>query len=120
MEEATGLAAAGRVADAVDVLQAQVEISASAREQFLRRLAFAEFCASNGVVPLAEASYRRLLRQVEERGLETWESSRLLARVFEGVYHRALSSPTDSAELAATALEKLRLLDPRRSLESAP
>jgi hypothetical protein len=84
----------------------------------VRRLDFGEFCAGHGIEVLADASYRRLLGQVEERDLEKWEHPRLVARIYEGVYHRAKSGPDDLAETAAAALEKLRLLDPRRALES--
>ena len=118
LEEAVRLAESGRVQDAVESLQGLVETARSAREQFLRRLDFAEFCAAHEAGALADVTFRRLLAQVQERGLESWEGPRLLARIYEGLYHRSKSGSAECAELGASALEKLRFLDPRRALET--
>jgi len=82
-EEARALLDAGRVHEAVTLLQGAVASATTGRARFLSRLALARLCANAGQLPLARAVYDVLDEEVSAHFLDTWEPA-LAAACLEG------------------------------------
>jgi|GEM_PF-715638 len=82
-DEARALLDAGRVHEAVTLLQGAVASATTGRARFLSRLALARLCANAGQLPLARAVYDVLDEEVSAHVLDTWEPA-LAAACLEG------------------------------------
>jgi len=119
--EAEALAAARQVGRALELLQSEVEATASGRQRFLGRLQVAEFCAGRGLTAVAAPLFRELAEVIEHRDLDRWENGQLLARIYEGIYRHGSGDGAASEEakrLTRRAFERLCVLNPSRALES--
>ena len=115
---ATALAAAGRGAEAVLLLEQAMASATSGRERFLCELHLAETCLRLGNDQVALAFLEDLERQIDGFHLEDWEQRELCARVFGSLYHCLKErGPGDRLQKVYARLCKL---DVRRAIQSAP
>ncbi len=89
--EATTLAEAGRVREAMALLSQAIRATAVGRERFLIRLAQAELGLERNMVPLSLQLLALLADEADALGLESWEPD-LAARASE-LWLRALAHP---------------------------
>jgi hypothetical protein len=79
--EARHLAERGEIAQAARVLMEDVSAFQSGRGSFLRRLDICRLCVQAGYPYAVSSILRRLLAEVDERGLEMWEDRNLLGEL---------------------------------------
>jgi type VI secretion system protein ImpA len=79
--EARRLAERGEIAQAARVLMEDVSAFQSGRGSFLRRLDICRLCVQAGYPDAVNSILRRLLAEVDERGLEMWEDRNLLGEL---------------------------------------
>jgi type VI secretion system protein VasJ len=120
--EARALAAGGKVAEAIALLQARILSAAGGRTRLLARLSLAQLCAGAGQLPLARAIYEELDREIVSHGIDSWEPP-LAARCLEGLLTATRPAPKAPEAIASAwsnRYARLCLLDPSASLRIGP
>ncbi|WP_164019422.1 type VI secretion system protein TssA [Pyxidicoccus trucidator] len=108
-EEARSLLAAGRVHEAVTLLQGAVVSATTGRARFLSRLTLARLCANAGQLPLARAVYDALDEEVSAHSLDTWEPA-LAAACLEGWLSTRTPGEKEGGRVAAKVRNRYRRL----------
>jgi type VI secretion system protein VasJ len=108
-EEARALLDAGRVHEAVTLLQGAVASATTGRARFLSRLALARLCANAGQLPLARAVYDALDEEVSAHSLDTWEPA-LAAACLEGWLSTRTPGEKEEGRVAAKVRNRYRRL----------
>ncbi|MEM9190414.1 MAG: type VI secretion system protein TssA [Myxococcota bacterium] len=120
LEEAKKLAAGGKGAEAIALLQKAIEGTANTRAQFVARIELAEAAVAIGNAGMARAMYAGLLVDVDARGLLDWEPT-LCAKLLTG-YLGCLKSleKTDKSVTgeAAIVYRHLSRVDPQAALKA--
>lgn len=114
-ETATELVRRGSVGDAIRMLVRDSELQPSGRKRFQRRVQVAQLCMMAKQDPVAYPVLMQLSNEIEQRGLETWESGEMLAHplslLLQCLDHRKASSEDREA-----LFERLCRLDPQAAL----
>jgi type VI secretion system protein VasJ len=117
-EQARALLAKGKPTEALALLHALAEHTASGEGRFRARLALADLCASNGQLSVARALYASLDAEGLQHGLDTWNPP-LAAQCLEGLLEIARlgrkSNATLEPELGGL-YKRLCRLDPNAAL----
>ena len=79
LQLATEAAAAGRLEDAINILTGQAAQERSPRARFQRRLQLAQVCLSAGQEEIAYPILQALAAEIDEKHLDSWESSDIVA-----------------------------------------
>ena len=79
-EQAQVMAARGNVAGAISLLSGTIATERSGRGRFLRRVQLAQICLSVGRPGMARNILDEVVKEVESRKLEEWESLETLAQ----------------------------------------
>lgn len=108
-EEARALLDAGRVHEAVTLLQGAVSSATTGRARFLSRLALARLCANSGQLPLARAVYDALDEEVSAHSLDSWEPA-LAAACLEGWLSTRTPGEKEGGRVAAKVRNRYRRL----------
>ncbi|MFP2904929.1 type VI secretion system domain-containing protein [Pyxidicoccus sp. 3LFB2] len=108
-EEARALLDAGRIHEAVTLLQGAVASATTGRARFLSRLALARLCANAGQLPLARAVYDALDEEVSAHSLDTWEPA-LAAACLEGWLSTRTPGEKEGGRVAAKVRNRYRRL----------
>jgi type VI secretion system ImpA/VasJ family protein len=116
--QAVALADAGRVQEAVTLLDRAMAAATSGRERFLLELHLAEICRRLKNDQLALALLEDLERKIDEFRLEAWENRELCARVF-GSLHDCLKA-RGASERLQQVYARLCKVDIRRAIQSGP
>ena len=103
---------------AVRLRMSAVDPTSSDRDRFFRRLRLAETCLAAGYTEEALPLIEDLARQIDERGLESWEGSEFAADVARLLYKGLLDlKRSDTAQRLEVAHDRLSRLDPAAALE---
>lgn len=103
---------------ALEIMLHAVELERSGRGRFQRRLQLAEICLASGHERIAQPVLEQLAIEVDNHGLEGWESPALMARAFALLY-RCLDSLGAADELKQKAYDRVCRLDARQALSCA-
>jgi type VI secretion system protein ImpA len=117
---AESLARAGRLAEALGLLDGARHTTRSRRERFLLQLRLAELCADGGRSNLALQLLEELEAQVDDRRLEEWEDPEVCARVLDALIRALKALDSDDADRLQKYYTRLCRLDPRRALNVDP
>ncbi|MCW5964369.1 MAG: type VI secretion system protein TssA, partial [Bryobacterales bacterium] len=118
-EQATEMAARGNVTGAISLLSGAVATERSGRGRFLRRVQLAQICIGAGKPGMARNILEEVVREVESRKLDEWESSDTLAHPMALLYQTMGDSEAEvprKRELYA----RICRLDPSQALTIAP
>jgi type VI secretion system protein ImpA len=115
---AVALADAGRVQEAVTLLDRAMAAATSGRERFLLELHLAEISRRLKNDQLAIALLEDLERKIDEFRLEAWENRELCARVF-GSLHDCLKA-RGASERLQQVYARLCKVDIRRAIQNGP
>jgi type VI secretion system protein ImpA len=105
----------GRGDEALEILLHAVEQERSGRGRFQRRLQLAEVCLANGHERIAQPVLEQLAAEIDNHGLEGWESPSLVARTFALLY-RCLDQTGANDELKQKTYDRVCRLDARQAL----
>jgi type VI secretion system protein ImpA len=114
---AAAQAQAGRLPEALALLQEHVAAAGSGRERFMRRLDLAEICLDFGAAAVAFSVLDDLAATVEKGRLEDWESRDTVTRVWAALARCApqLVDRPDAGDRGRMAFARLCQLDPSRA-----
>jgi len=101
--------------EALEILFQAAEQERSGRGRFQRRLQLAEVCLASGNERIAQPVLEQLAAEIDSHGLESWESTTLVARVFALLY-RCLDQSGGSDEAKQKAYDRVCRLDARQAL----
>jgi type VI secretion system protein ImpA len=116
--QAVALADAGRVQEAVMVLDQAMAAATNGRDRFLIELHLAEICQRLKNDQLALALLEDLERKIDTFHLEDWENRELCARVFGSLYNCLKARGV--SERLQQVYARLCKLDVRRAIQSGP
>jgi len=116
--QAVALADAGKVEDAVTLLDRAMAAAASGRDRFLLELQLAEICLRLNNDQLALALLEDLERKIDLFRLEEWENRELCARVLGSLYNCLKARGAN--ERLQQVYARLCKLDVRRAFQSGP
>ena len=103
---------------ALEILLHAVELERSGRGRFQRRLQLSEICLASGHERIAQPVLEQLTAEIDNHGLEGWESPALMARTFALLY-RCLDNLGAADELKQKAYDRVCRLDARQALSCA-
>jgi len=102
---------AGRVRDAVELIDRECKMERSGRGRFLRKTQLARIFIDSGNEPMALPLLEQLGTEIETRGLEDWEPSETIAHPLTLLY-RCLSRTDRESPEVKKLYAKLCRLDP--------
>jgi len=105
----------GRHKEAMEILMREVGMEKSGRGRFQRRLQLAQLCVSIGHENIALPILEQLTSEIDERGLERWETPALVAQPFTLLY-QCLKSSEASPEVIQKIYDRICRLDPLQAL----
>jgi type VI secretion system protein ImpA len=114
-DTATELLKRGKTGEAITLLVRDAELQPSGRKRFQRRVQVAQLCMAAKQDPIAYPVLTELSREIERRGLETWESGEMLAHPLS-LLLQCLDQRKASAEDKEALFERLCRLDPQAAL----
>jgi type VI secretion system protein ImpA len=113
---ARGLAAHGQIQGAIQLLARDAAHQSIGRLRFGRNLQIAELCLESGNSAVAVPVLQGLVREVEERKLETWEPPDSAAKPYALLLQCASIAKLDAQSIFA----RLCAIDPSAALTMAP
>jgi type VI secretion system protein ImpA len=113
---ARGLAAHGQIQGAIQLLARDAAHQSVGRLRFGRNLQIAELCLESGNSAVAVPVLQGLVREVEERRLETWEPPDSAAKPYALLLQCATVAKLDTQSIFA----RLCAIDPSAALTMAP
>ena len=113
---ARGLAAHGQIQGAIQMLARDAAHQSVGRLRFGRNLQIAELCLESGNSAVAVPVLQGLVREVEERRLETWEPPDSAAKPYALLLQCATVAKLDTQSIFA----RLCAIDPSAALTMAP
>ena len=113
---ARGLAAHGQIQGAIQMLARDAAQQSVGRLRFGRNLQIAELCLESGHSAVAVPVLQGLVREVEERRLETWEPPDSAAKPYALLLQCASVAKLDTQSIFA----RLCAIDPSAALTMAP
>lgn len=116
LETARALAARGDIHGAIQCLSRDAAQQTVGRLRFQRNLQIAALCVENGKSAVAVPLLQALVREVEERRLETWEPLDLASRPYALLLQCGSGANLDAASIFA----RLCSIDPGTALTIAP
>jgi type VI secretion system protein ImpA len=102
---------AGRVRDAVEMIDRECKMERSGRGRFLRKTQLARIFIDSGNESMALPILEQLGSEIETRGLEDWEPSETIAHPLTLLY-RCLSKVDRESDVVKKLYAKLCRLDP--------
>lgn len=102
---------AGRVREAVELIDREGKMERSGRGRFLRRTQLARIFIDSGNEPMALPILEQLASEIDSRGLEDWEPSETIAHPLSLLY-RCLARTDRENEMVKKLYAKLCRLDP--------
>lgn len=118
-EQAQEMAARGNVSGAISLLSGTIATERSGRGRFLRRVQLAQICLGVGRPGMARNILDEVVKEVESRKLEEWESSETLAQPL-ALYFQALGDSEEDRQRKRELYAKICRLDPSQALAFAP
>jgi type VI secretion system protein ImpA len=112
---AIAAARAGRHKEAIEILMREVGMEKSGRGRFQRRLQLAQLCVSVGYENIALPILEQLTSEIDERGLEGWETPAVVAQPFSLLY-RCLVKSNANPETTQKIYDRICRLDPLQAL----
>ena len=118
VENALELARGGRTAEALAILQGQIDAATSGRERFLRKLELAEVCLQLDRAALAFPLLDELAGTIERAHLEDWEDKALVVRSWMALVRccRSLDSNAEAQTRGKQIFDRLCRLDSAKAL----
>ena len=113
---ARGMAAHGQIQGAIQLLARDASHQSVGRLRFGRNLQIAELCLESGNSAVAVPVLQGLVREVEERRLESWEPTESAARPYALLLQCAAVAKLDTQAIFA----RLCAIDPSAALTMAP
>jgi type VI secretion system protein ImpA len=113
---ARGLAAHGQIQGAIQLLARDAAQQSVGRLRFNRNLQIAELCLESGNSAVAVPVLQGLVREVEERRLESWEPPGSAAKPYALLLQCASAAKLDTQSIFA----RLCAIDPGAALSMAP
>ncbi|ADW70797.1 type VI secretion system protein TssA [Granulicella tundricola] len=114
-EQATILLKSGKTGEAITLLVRDAELQPSGRTRFQRRVQVAQLCLVADQGAIAYPVLVELSKEIERRGLETWETGEMLAHPL-GLLLKCLDKRGSPAEEKEVVFERLCRLDPQAAL----
>ncbi len=102
---------AGRVREAVELIDREAKMERSGRGRFLRKTQLARIFIDSGNEPMALPILEMLAAEIESRGLEDWEPSETIAHPLSLLY-RCLARTDRDSDTVKKLYAKLCRLDP--------
>jgi type VI secretion system protein ImpA len=118
-EQAQEMAARGNTAGAISLLSGCIATERSGRGRFLRRVQLAQICLGVGRPGMARNILEEVVREVESRKLEEWESSETLAQPLT-LYYQSLGDSEEDTQRKRDLYAKICRLDPSQALSINP
>lgn len=118
-EQAQEMAARGNVAGAITLLSSTIATERSGRGRFLRRVQLAQICLGVGRPGMARNILDEVVKEVESRKLEEWESSETLAQPL-ALYFQALGDSEEDQQRKRELYARICRLDPSQALAFSP
>lgn len=118
-EQAQKMAASGNISGAISLLSGTIATERSGRGRFLRRVQLAQICLGVGRPGMARNILDEVVKEVESRKLEEWESSETLAQPL-ALYFQALGDSEEDQQRKRELYAKICRLDPSQALAFAP
>ncbi|MCZ2152308.1 MAG: type VI secretion system protein TssA [Bryobacterales bacterium] len=118
-EQAREMAARGNVGGAISLLSSTISTERSGRGRFLRRVQLAQICLSVGRPAMARNILDEVVKEVDNRKLEEWESSETLAQPL-ALYFQALGDSEEDQQRKRELYAKICRLDPSQALLFSP
>jgi type VI secretion system protein ImpA len=115
LEVARDLMAQGRLSQAVQLLMRDAAQQPSGRARFQRRLQIAQMCASAGQDKVAHPVLEELVKEIDDRRLEEWEASDMIAPPLALLLHYLDDAGNDTAREAVFA--RLCRIDPIAAMD---
>lgn len=118
-EQAQEMAARGNTAGAISLLSGCIATERSGRGRFLRRVQLAQICLGVGRPGMARNILEEVVKEVESRKLEEWESSETLAQPLT-LYYQSLGNSEEDTQRKRDLYAKICRLDPSQALSISP
>jgi len=112
---ATQAARAGDVQQAIEILSREIAHERSGRARFQRKIQLAQICMSTGHEAIAYPILNEMADEIEQRKLEDWEASEVIAHPLALLY-RCMNQLDGDAELKRKLYARLCRLDPVQAL----
>jgi type VI secretion system protein ImpA len=114
-ELAKQAASHGRNDEAISMLAREASLERCGRARFLRQIQLAQICMSTSHETLARTILEGLAEEIENRNLEGWEQSDLLAHALSLLFR--CSKSKDDPEFKKKLYARICRLDPMRALD---
>lgn len=108
-------ARSGRPGEALTLLSTEIARENTGRGRFLRKVQLAQVCLATGNEEIARPILEELAAEIEQRNLDAWEGSDLIAQPLALLYRTLLNSG-DSDETRRRLYARICRLDPVRAL----
>ncbi|MGE5570096.1 MAG: type VI secretion system protein TssA [Rhodospirillales bacterium] len=105
----------GRTQEAIDLLAREAAQEPSARARFRRRVQLAQICLAAGHTSIAYPILDQIVKEIEQRGLETWEAPDMLSQPLVLLF-RCMNQMEFSAEEKQKIYDRICRLDPVQAL----
>lgn len=115
MDQARELMSRGQLPQAIQLLMRDAAQQASGRARFQRRLQMAQLCVNAGQGKVAYPVLEELVKEIDQRQLEEWEASEMIAPPF-ALLLRCLGKNADD-NLRETVFSRLCRIDPIAAME---
>lgn len=118
-EQAQEMAARGNISGAIALLSGTIATERSGRGRFLRRVQLAQICLGAGRPGMARNILEEVVKEVDSRKLEEWESSETLAQPL-ALFYQALGDSEEDQQRKRELYAKICRLDPSQALAFSP
>src|SRR5579859_4767889 len=108
-------ARSGDVQQAVEILSREIAHERSGRARFQRKIQLAQICMSTGHEAIAYPILNEMADEIEQRKLEDWEASEVIAHPLALLY-RCMNQLDGDAELKRKLYARICRLDPVQAL----
>jgi type VI secretion system protein ImpA len=115
---AMGMARSGDVQQAIEVLTREIAHERSGRARFQRKIQLAQICMSTGHEAIAYPILHEMADEIEQRKLEDWEASEVLAHPLALLF-RCMNQLDGDADLKRKLYARICRLDPVQALACA-
>ena len=115
---AMGMARSGDVQQAIEVLTREIAHERSGRARFQRKIQLAQICMSTGHEAIAYPILFEMADEIEQRKLEDWEASDVIAHPLALLY-RCMNQLDGDADLKRKLYARICRLDPVQALACA-
>jgi len=106
----------GQLSPAIQLLVRDAAQQPSGRARFQRRLQVAQLCAGAGQNKIAHPLLEELVKEIEERNLEEWEASEMIARPL-ALLLECLDSSSDTNGVREELFSRLCRIDPIAAMD---